>query len=289
MIRRALRVGALVAVAAVLGTLLLVVGTYFSVESRMRRTYPVAVGAVMIPSGDEAIARGEHLVVIGRCRDCHGGRLQGFSWEDSVFGRVHAPNLTSGEGGIGRTYGDEDWVRSIRHGIGPDGRSLMVTPAQFYYHLSDDDLGAMIAYLKQLRPVNSRPRPEPELAPVGRLLVALTNQPDWFPAERIDHDGPRPPVPATGPTAAYGAYIWNASTCGACHTKPDALADEMAALGFDQEGFARLLRFGLMPDGRPISAEIMPRDTQALTPLEVEALWHFLVAAADANGTGRLR
>ena len=38
---------------------------------------------------------------------------------------IPTPNLTSGAGGVGATFQDEDCVRAIRHGVGPDGRALV--------------------------------------------------------------------------------------------------------------------------------------------------------------------
>ena len=64
-------------------------------------------------------------------------------------------NLTSGRCGIGGVFTDEDYVRAIRHEIGKDGEALVIMPAEEYYKISDDDLGAMIAYLKTLPHVDN--------------------------------------------------------------------------------------------------------------------------------------
>ena len=61
---------------------------------------------------------------------------------------IPTPNLTSGAGGVGATNTDEDWVRAIRHGVGHDGRALWVMPSLSFSRLSDEDLGALIAYLE---------------------------------------------------------------------------------------------------------------------------------------------
>jgi len=57
-------------------------------------------------------------------------------------------NLTSGLGGIGSVFTDTDYVRAIRHGIGRDNKSLLIMPSEQYNRISDEDLGALIAYLK---------------------------------------------------------------------------------------------------------------------------------------------
>ena len=43
-------------------------------------------------------------------------------------------------------------MRAIRHGVKPDGRAALVMPSEDYNRLSDDDLGALIAHLRQMPP-----------------------------------------------------------------------------------------------------------------------------------------
>jgi hypothetical protein len=83
------------------------------------------------------------------------------------------PNLTTGAGGVGDTNTDEDWVRAIRHGVGHDGRGLALMPSAVFYYLSDEDLGALIAYLKSLPPVDNE-MPGTDLGPVGRISCRWT-------------------------------------------------------------------------------------------------------------------
>ncbi|MGA0061228.1 MAG: c-type cytochrome, partial [Planctomycetota bacterium] len=103
--------------------------------------------------------------------DCHapdlGGRLV---IDDPMVGRVAGPNLTRGAGGLGGDYTDADFVRAIRHGVARDGRALVLMPSLDYQGLSDEDLGAMIAYVKTVAPVD-RPRGPVAPGPVARLLI----------------------------------------------------------------------------------------------------------------------
>ena len=71
-----------------------------------------------------------------------------------MIGTLRAPNLTPG--GVGGTYTDTDWIRALRHGVAPDGTPLVFMPSWEYYYLSKEDLGALIAYLKQLRQSTGR-------------------------------------------------------------------------------------------------------------------------------------
>jgi hypothetical protein len=111
--------------------------------------------------------------------------------DEPGMGRVYAANLASGKGGAGASFTDADFVRAIRHGVAPDGRELAIMPSQIFNHLSDQDLGALIAYLKTVPPVDNE-TPKPQLMPLGRIMLTagmLGN--DVFPAELIDLPAPR--------------------------------------------------------------------------------------------------
>ena len=119
-------------------------------------------------------------------------------------GRGYTANLTSGRGGVGRTYSDADWVRSIRYGVRPDGRGIIFMPSDYFNRISDADLGAMIAYLKSLPPVDNE-RTAVEINFAARLMIDLGMFGDVVRAARIDFRAPRPPPP-TDP----GAYLVDA-------------------------------------------------------------------------------
>ena len=110
--------------------------------------------------------------------------------DDPVFGRLVASNLTAGKGGVGGSYSDTDFVRAIRHGVRPDGTPLVLMPAEYYNKYNDEDLGAIIAYIKSLPPVDNE-LPETMAGPLARLFVLL--EPSLLPAQLIDHDASRPP------------------------------------------------------------------------------------------------
>lgn len=60
--------------------------------------------------------------------------------DEPAIGRFVASNLTRGKGGVGASYTDDDWVRAIRHGVGPDGKALLIMPSQEFFNLSDADV-----------------------------------------------------------------------------------------------------------------------------------------------------
>lgn len=120
------------------------------------------------------VARGAHLVdaVLG-CAECHGDDMAGKTLvHDKWFGTITSANLTE----HARTDSDADWVRAVRYGLRSDGRGLWLMPQPAYSTLSDNDLAAVIAYMRSLRTVH-RDSPSHRLAPYGRLLVAMGKTP----------------------------------------------------------------------------------------------------------------
>ena len=264
---------------------------YVASSNRINKLHQIALLDVLIQSDSSAIARGQHAARIRGCTDCHGGDYGGGVFlDDPAMGRLIATNLTTGEGGIGRDYSDADWVRAIRHGVGPEGRALLFMPSYEYYPMGDADLGSMIAYLKSLPPVD-RQLPASKVGPLGRALM-LAGEFPLLPAEMIDHDAPRSAPPAAGPTVEYGAYL--AATCTGCHgpnysggkipgTPPvfpaaaNITPHETGIQGWTREEFVAAVQEGKARDGRTFEPEFMPWPNFAyMTDVEVEALWKFI-------------
>ena len=166
-------------------TLVLLVVMFLIGSRKINRTYDIEIASVVVPTDAASIAQGKHYVeALGACQVCHGQDLGGpnidecgdmpclgFS-NDLLFGKVFPKDLTSGLGGIGGVFTDEDYVRAVRHGISQDNKALVMMPSDNYNRISDEDLGNMIAYLKTLPPVDNE-QAEVGLAPVGRILTAF--------------------------------------------------------------------------------------------------------------------
>ena len=58
---------------------------------------------------------------------------------------VHAPNISPGPGNVVANYSVTDWVRTLRHGVKPDGRPAVVMPSEDYNRFTDADLTALVA------------------------------------------------------------------------------------------------------------------------------------------------
>jgi mono/diheme cytochrome c family protein len=279
--------GSLIGLLVLAFVVLYIVGTVR--WNKLHGTYEVPVETVTIPADQASIARGGHIATIRICKECHTENWSGQF--DSVPGLVtlSIPNLTAGAGGVGATNTDEDWVRAIRHGVGHDGRGLALMPSGVFYYLSDEDLGALIAYLKSLPPVDNK-LPRTDLGPLGRVMLALGQ----LPAEIvpnvivIDHDGPRPVAPEPGVTVEYGKYL--AITCTLCHgvnlngrtirTDAEYLAPNLTMGGemhlWSEEDFMRTLRTGVTPGGHQLKQAMPWKYIGQMTDDELKAVWMYL-------------
>ena len=142
---------------------------------------PAAVNAT-IPSGGEALARGEYLFTAGGCISCHKGEERAESPSGGLalrtdFGVFYAPNITpdpvSGTG----SWSGADFINAIKHGRAPDGSYYFPAfPYRSYAGLSDEDVLDMAAYILSLDAVDFR-APEPEPAPwLRRWMIAGWNR-----------------------------------------------------------------------------------------------------------------
>jgi mono/diheme cytochrome c family protein len=279
-------VGTLVGIA-----LLAAIGIYIASESQLNKTYSIPAESITLPTGAAALERGEHFVkVVGACVACHGENLGGgLVFDEPIIGTVYAPNLTAGQGGRGATFTNEDFVRAIRYGVRGDGKAAWVMPSNAYYHFSDADLGAVIAYVKSQPAVNNE-TPASRLGPLGRTLMVL-GQLKFFAVERIDPTGLRPSAPPAGVTAEYGQYLVQSIGCNDCHgtdlaggIAPGSGPDDPPApnltpggelQGWTETDFATLLRTLTTPNGRKLTGD-MPPEYGGLTDDEISAVWLYL-------------
>lgn len=270
---------------------LLLAVVYGASEVRLRRTYDVAAAPGLHVTNDPAqIARGKHLAnAVAKCTDCHTADLGGKKFIDGgPLGTIYASNLTRGRGGALARYTDAQLDAAIRHGIRPDGRGIMIMPSDEYQGLSDQDVSAIIAYLRSLPPVD-REQGRSYLGPLGRALY-VANQLPAIPAERMDHSLAAKPAPPAGPTRAYGQYLVNVGGCRGCHGPnlvggPSAEPGAPAAANITPAGpigrwseadFIRAIRTGTRPDGTRLK-DFMPwRSMTGHTEDELHAIWLYL-------------
>jgi mono/diheme cytochrome c family protein len=278
------------AVVGLLVVVILTVGSAFAVgRQRLAKAPDVVVRTVALPSDEASLARGRHLVrhVVG-CSGCHGADLGGGAFfDDPAMGSVPAANLTTGVGGFGRAASLEDWVRAVRHGVGRDGRVLGAMPADAYAHLSDEDLGAVLAYVMRAPPVD-RPSDARRLTPLGTVVFGTLGF-SSLPFTKIDHAAAPVPHPTEGVSVEYGRYIAHIATCADCHGAdfrgyqgppgpppgPD-ITGGGALRGWGAEDFVHLLRTGVRPDGRPLSPSMPFAGYAGMTDDELTAMYLYL-------------
>jgi cytochrome c553 len=249
----------------------------------MRRTYNFPDSAVRAATDSASLAWGRHLVeAVAKCQDCHEGDLGGkMMIDDPAFARLATTNLTAGRGGLAG-YTDADFERAIRHGVGRDDRPLVFMPSDAYGALTDEDLAAMLGYLRTFAPVD-REHPDPRVGPVARLLY-LTGKFPLLPVETTQHDAPRAPR-KPGVTVEYGEYLATIGGCRSCHgqqlagdANPDAPEITVGRLAaWKEEDFFRALREGKRPDGSTMDPSKMPWVRSGLmTDDEILAVWTYM-------------
>jgi mono/diheme cytochrome c family protein len=173
-----------------------------------------------VPTEAEILKRGEYLVAIAACGDCHTpgamlGQIQldkkfaggsvGFQMPDGTF---FPPNLTPDDDtGLGK-WTEEQIAAAVRTGARPDGRILSeVMPYKHWYsQFTDDDARAVAKYLKALAPISNKvPGPFGQgETPTGPYMATVMPGNGSQPAgggqpQAPDEPQPEPSQPTTPP------------------------------------------------------------------------------------------
>lgn len=198
-----------------------VVGSIALVVWGERRRYDAPYPDVHASTDPAVIARGSYLVNGPlHCSACHGdpdahgdraAPLSGGLEYPLPLGTVVVPNITPDrETGIG-TRTDGELARVLRYSVHADGH--VVLPFMRVQQTSDEDLSAILSYLRSLPPVRHVVSPH-RLNPIGHAVRGLVMQPigpTTTPPARIE--------PAVTPE--YGRYLVQLGSCATCHTKID--------------------------------------------------------------------
>lgn len=281
-------------IAGILGLIVLLpigaaVAGHLLAEQRRTRQVTVTVAPVSLPSDVASLERGRYLYLSRGCAECHGANGGGREFiHDDKGMRVAGPNISAGAATVA-AYRNEDWVRTIRHGVKPNGQPVFIMPSEDFNRFTDADLGALIAYVQSLAPVQGGSAVMELPLPV-RVLYGFGQIPDA--AQKIDHSlPPAQPVPATV-SVEHGAYV--ANMCIGCHGAnlsggkiPGGPPEWPAAANLtpgeggamtrypDAQRFMAMLRSGKRPDGSAI--QVMPFETlRELNDVDAQALYTYL-------------
>lgn len=282
-----------IVIGALFAVVVLALGAVYAVSSsRLSEDHEAAAHAFDPARGD--IAEGRHLATAYGCQDCHGANLAGTLLVDGMpFARIAAPNLTAGRAGGALT--NEQWELGVRHGIGADGRALVIMPSPEYVYLSDRDLADLVAYARTL-PAVSDTLPAREFGPVGRTLITLGKLPTAV--DLMPEDARHLPAPEKAPTPEFGEYLTR--LCTGCHgadlaggqpPDPEAPpapnltpAGNLANWTFDQ--FDTALRSGRTPEGKSLNPQFMPWTAIGkVTDTEMRAVWAYLTSLEPIQPT----
>ena len=276
---------------SLLGLILLsVAALYLMGNARLNKKYDVPPSNLTVPADAASIELGKHRAEV-LCEGCHGQDLSGIdNWFNAPqLGNIDSANLTSGAGGIGGEFTPEDYVRAIRHGIDREGKPIFMIAVPSTAHLSDEELGAIIAYVKSVPPVDHKVKPR-YFTPLARILLAAGVL-GKLPAESVSHD-----VHVTGPergvSADYGKYLVDTNDCRVCHGQnlnggpyPDPTIKKISPnltpggeLGFwTEEQFMSTIRAGKTPSGHDLNPDLMPwKYYRLFSDDELKAIWLYL-------------
>lgn len=168
-------------------------------------------------------------------------------------------------------------------------------PANAYYHLSDGDVGRMIAFLR------AAPRVEGgldyEFRPGPLVRWGLMTGDWWAIPEDVQRLGSRMPEPNPADTLAYGEYLAR-TICTECHGDEFqggwGAPDLAIAAAYSVDDFTRFMRTGVALGERqlPRMSRVARYRLSQLTDAELRSLFVFLKTRAESPGarerSGRL-
>ena len=156
----------------------------FPVKYLIRSVPEPVTTPVPLPDLSDQRKRGEFLVWIAGCSDCHtpqdhGQAIAGLDFGggqifEGPWGKVATANLTTDASGI-PYYDEAMFIQTIRTGFVKARTINQIMPWFLYRNMTDEDLKAIFAYLKTLAPV--------------KHIVDNTEPPTYCPVCKMTHGG----------------------------------------------------------------------------------------------------
>jgi mono/diheme cytochrome c family protein len=220
----------------VAGIVIVIAGLVLYIQLAWNKTFDAPYPDIKASTDPAMIERGKYLAFgWSHCAACHTPPekvmeidnglhmplIGGFGEEAPGFGTFWAPNLTPDpETGIGNLT-DAQLARAIRYCVKHDGKLL--APFMAFQGLSDEDLTAVISFLRSQEPVKNKVKPT-EYDFVAKAVITFG---------LLKPEGPKTTPPKSVPqdtTAEYGKYLANnVGNCLGCHVKIDATGNQVNA------------------------------------------------------------
>jgi mono/diheme cytochrome c family protein len=205
--------------------LIIVLGGAGFVAARQNLKFDAPYPEVTASTDSSVVARGHYIVrTVAPCASCHGDPTQRAAYANGadvplvggyVFdippGKFYTRNLTPDSAtGLGKVS-DKAIARALRYGVGHDGRALL--PFMEMQGLADDDLQAVVSYLRTLPPVHNVVPPH-QFTAIGKVVKATVLAkpvgPSTTPLTKAPH----------GASVETGRYlVESVALCWACHTE----------------------------------------------------------------------
>jgi mono/diheme cytochrome c family protein len=296
----------LLGVGGVVGLGAIGVGVFLFSEARafdasMNKVYDIPLPDIKSTNDPAVLARGKHLVEsLAACatKDCHGADLAGGnSLKMGPVGTFTGPNITPK--GIATVYSDAELARLIRYGVKKDGRSVRFMVVQDFNWLPDDDVTAIVSYLRTA-PGIDKPNGPNEVGIIGKVLDRkdqfIADVARFIAARKIEL------APKPSPTAEYGKFV--AHTCSGCHGEhysgghipgtpksfPDPLnltPHETGLKGWTYEDFTKLLETGVRKNGKQLDPFMPIEATAKADDTEKRALYAYFMSLPPLPYGGR--
>jgi mono/diheme cytochrome c family protein len=250
-------------------------------------TAQAAFDGASVTNAAARIAHGQRISLVLGCRGCHTDTLTGQNIfaDDPQFGAVYAPNLTQ----FVPRHSDKQIEAILRTGVEPTRKDLWGMPSATFQNLSPNDMAALIAYLRSLKP-SGEPSPPPQISALAKKQFIDTGQ--VKPEAQFVAEARLKPSLDLGPRYALGHYITSV-TCAECHgsdlkgtkdVEPGLNSPNLIVVGgYTRADFERLMTTGVPFGGRKLRLmdQVAKHRFAKMTPHERDALYAYLKARAD--------
>ena len=173
------------------------------------------------------IKKGKYLFQASGGCSCHtnkekdGNFLAGGRSIKTPYGIFFSTNITPDiESGIGK-WSDEDFIRAMTIGVGPEGKHYFpVFPYTSFQLIRIEDLLALKAYIFSISPISQKNLPHKLILPVGRQIPMMFWKNFIWSPDNLELNSQK--------TENWnrGAYLVKAlAHCGECHTPRNILGD----------------------------------------------------------------